>query len=79
MIFYLLYTTKLPLLYDLVDIMISRDSDSYISDRESAAFQEWVDSKEHTFHIMKDHPYHCSTEILGGISILLYSNLKFRH
>jgi len=48
--------------------MISRDSDTYIIDRELAAVQEWMSSNEHTFHVMRDHPYHC-IEILGGTYI----------
>lgn len=50
--------------------MISRDSDTYIIDRELAAVQEWMSSNEHTFHVMRDHPYHC-IEILGGTTIVI--------
>jgi len=48
-----------------VEVMISRDSDSRLSQREKAAVDEWLDSDK-GFHIMRDHPAH-GTEILGGM------------
>jgi len=48
-----------------VDIFLSRDCDSRISEREAAAVQEWLTS-EKDFHIMRDHPYH-TVPILGGM------------
>jgi len=48
-----------------VDVMISRDTDSRLNSRESAAVHEWVKS-EKAFHIMRDHPQH-RIEILGGM------------
>lgn len=48
-----------------VDVMISRDTDSRISARESAAVNEWLQSGK-LFHVMRDHPAH-ATEILGGM------------
>lgn len=48
-----------------VDIFLSRDCDSRISEREVAAVQEWLTS-EKDFHIMRDHPYH-TVPILGGM------------
>jgi len=48
-----------------VSIMISRDCDSRLNKRESAAVKEWVESDK-SFHIMRDHPFH-GTEILGGM------------
>jgi hypothetical protein len=48
-----------------VEIMLSRDVDSRLSERESAAVAEWVRSDKQ-FHIMRDHPAHM-TEILGGM------------
>jgi len=48
-----------------IDIMISRDCDSRLSNREKIAVDQWVDSDK-GFHIMRDHPYH-GTEILGGM------------
>lgn len=47
------------------DIMISRDTDSRLGEREKAAVDEWLASDK-DFHIMRDHPYH-QTEILGGM------------
>lgn len=48
-----------------VDIMISRDCDSRLSQREKDAVDVWLSSNK-GFHIMRDHPYH-KTEILGGM------------
>ena len=48
-----------------VDVMISRDCDSRLSNREKLAVNEWLRSKKN-FHIMKDHPYH-RTKIMGGM------------
>lgn len=47
------------------DIMLSRDTDSRLSQREKSAVDEWLDSDK-DFHIMRDHPYH-NIEILGGM------------
>lgn len=48
-----------------VEVMISRDCDSRLDQREKAAVDEWL-SGDKGFHIMRDHPYH-ATEILGGM------------
>jgi hypothetical protein len=48
-----------------VDVFLSRDCDSRISDREINAINEWLLSDK-DFHIMRDHPYH-SAPILGGM------------
>ena len=48
-----------------VNIFLSRDCDSRISDREVTAVKEWLDSDK-DFHIMRDHPYH-TVPILGGM------------
>ncbi len=48
-----------------VEVMISRDTDSRLSQREKSAVDEWLDSDK-GFHIMRDHPAH-GTEILGGM------------
>lgn len=48
-----------------VDIFLSRDCDSRISEREAAAVNEWLKSNK-DFHIMRDHPYH-TVSILGGM------------
>jgi hypothetical protein len=47
------------------DIMLSRDTDSRLSNREKLAVDEWLNSDK-DFHIMRDHPHH-ATEILGGM------------
>lgn len=48
-----------------VDIYLSRDCDSRISQREVDAVNEWLNSDK-DFHIMRDHPYH-AVPILGGM------------
>ncbi|XP_045028866.1 uncharacterized protein LOC116920980 [Daphnia magna] len=54
----------LPLLDEMVDMSMSRDSDSAIIAREEDAVREWLAS-DRTYHIMRDHPQHCVT-FLGG-------------
>ena len=53
-----------PSLDPQVDIMVSRDLDSLISDREAAAVNEWLESDKQ-IHVMRDHPHH-GTVMLGG-------------
>ena len=48
-----------------VEVMISRDTDSRLTEREAAAVNEWLTSDK-LFHIMRDHPWH-GTPILGGM------------
>ncbi len=48
-----------------VNIMLSRDCDSRLSDREFATINEWIASDK-DFHIMRDHPFH-TVPILGGM------------
>lgn len=48
-----------------INIFMSRDTDSRISDREVAAVKEWLDSDK-DFHILRDHIYH-TVPILGGM------------
>jgi hypothetical protein len=48
-----------------VDVFLSRDCDSRISEREVLAVKEWLGSDK-DFHIMRDHPYH-TVPILGGM------------
>ena len=47
-----------------IDIFLSRDADSRITNREIKFINEFIDSNK-TFHIIRDHPGH-GTEILGG-------------
>ena len=55
----------LPAFDERIDVMISRDADSRLSQREKDAVDEWLLSDK-DFHIMRDHPYH-NTAILGGM------------
>lgn len=48
-----------------VNIFMSRDTDSRLSEREYYAVQEWLKSNK-DFHIMRDHPYH-TVPILAGM------------
>lgn len=47
-----------------VEVMLSRDCDSRLSERERDAVNEWLES-DCTFHIIRDHPWH-GAAILGG-------------
>jgi len=48
-----------------IDVFLSRDCDSRLSEREKLAIDEWL-SSDKLFHIMRDHPFH-TTPILGGM------------
>jgi hypothetical protein len=48
-----------------VEVMISRDTDSRLSQRERHAVDEWLESDK-GFHIMRDHPHH-RFPVLGGM------------
>jgi hypothetical protein len=48
-----------------VDMMISRDADSWLSTREAWCVAEWIESNK-DFHIIRDHCYH-SQKIMGGM------------
>ncbi len=48
-----------------VEVMIVRDSDSRINEREANAVVQWLAS-DNQFHVLRDHPSH-DTEILGGM------------
>jgi hypothetical protein len=56
----------LPLLDPLIDRFMSRDTDSELIHREIDAVRQWLSASNATFHAMRDHPWHCNTEILGG-------------
>ncbi|MHA2063136.1 MAG: hypothetical protein ACXABY_02025 [Candidatus Thorarchaeota archaeon] len=51
--------------FEDVDVWISRDCDSRLSEREAAAVQAWLDGPK-LIHVMRDHPHH-TTPILGGM------------
>lgn len=48
-----------------VSVMISRDCDSRLNDREKAAVDDWLKSTN-DFHIMRDHPAH-TVPIMAGM------------
>jgi hypothetical protein len=48
-----------------VEIMMSRDTDTRIWEREFVAVNEWLQSDK-LFHIMRDHPHH-GDAVLGGM------------
>jgi hypothetical protein len=54
-----------PASEESVDVVIVRDCDSRLNQREKDAVDEWLISDK-GFHIMRDHPAH-GTEILGGM------------
>jgi len=54
-----------PISEEDVSVMISRDCDSRLNEREADAVSEFMNS-EKLFHIMRDHPYH-GFNVLGGM------------
>jgi hypothetical protein len=54
-----------PCSEDDVDVVLSRDTDSRLTQREKDAIDEWLESDK-GFHIMRDHPWHAAP-ILGGM------------
>ena len=54
-----------PASEDDVEIMISRDTDSRLTQREVEAVNEWIASDK-SFHMMRDHPYH-GYQIMAGM------------
>ena len=56
----------LPASDENVDILISRDTDSRLSEREKIAVDEWL-SSDKNFHIIRDHPYHGGHLIMAGM------------
>ncbi|EFX63383.1 hypothetical protein DAPPUDRAFT_335530 [Daphnia pulex] len=56
----------LPMLDKMVDTVMSRDSDSRIIPREEDAVREWLAS-DRIYHIMRDHPNHCTSFVLAGM------------
>jgi len=53
----------LPLSDPLVDLVIVRDLDSNLGEREALAVSEWINSSS-PLHVMRDNPFH-SLPILG--------------
>jgi hypothetical protein len=48
-----------------VEMMLSRDTDSRVDEREASAVAAWMKSRK-LFHIMRDHPWH-DVKIMGGM------------
>lgn len=63
-----------PLEHNDVDIMISRDADSRITDREMNLINIWIKSGK-TFHVIRDHPAHDNI-IMGGLFGINVPNFK---
>jgi hypothetical protein len=49
-----------------VDVVISRDCDSRISQREAFCVEEWIASGK-KFHVIRDHERHYDFPMLGGM------------
>lgn len=49
-----------------VELMLCRDIDTIILEREVIANNEWINSGK-TFHIMRDHPHHSGWPIFAGL------------
>jgi hypothetical protein len=60
-----LFHRFLPIFEADVSVMLSRDADSIITEREAAAVKEWLDS-EKAVHIIRDHPTHV-LPMMGGL------------
>ena len=58
-----------------IEIVIFRDTDSRINNREKQAVGEWLKSSK-SLHIMKDHPFHGGFPILAGMWGLKTKNHK---
>jgi hypothetical protein len=59
----------LPLTNPAVDILLSRDTDSVVSERERSCVEEWLKSGKR-MHIIRDHPHHGDKNglrIMGGM------------
>jgi len=54
----------LPLLDPTTKRIMSRDTDSLVTDREVGAVNEWIESKT-SFHIMRDNWEHCTSMLAG--------------
>ena len=59
----------IPAFEDDVDVMISRDTDSILSMREKRAVDEWLNTPEKDFHIMRDHPAHTQLIMAGMFAV----------
>ena len=74
-----------PMDDDDVDVVISRDADSLLCERDSYALNEWLKSDKN-FHVIRDHCHHrspimggtwgCRNHINKGIIELLFEAIK---
>lgn len=60
-----MFARFLPATEEDVEVFISRDCDSRLTERESFAVNQWLDSS-FLMHVMRDHPFHTSP-IMGGM------------
>ena len=65
----------LPILDPQVSHYVSRDLDSRLNPRETAAVKEWLEDSDKAFHVMRDHPAH-SIEMLGSAWGLRMTDLE---
>ena len=63
----------IPLLDPQVDLLITRDLDASIIDREVVSVRQWLESN-FTFHAMRDHHGH-TAKILAGIPANYFQKL----
>lgn len=56
----------LPVDDDTVDVFISRDSDSRLTERDAALVSVWLDT-DTLFHCIRDHPSHAVFPVSGGL------------
>lgn len=59
-----------------VEVMLSRDTDTRIWDREVVAVREWLQSDK-IFHIMRDHPHHNFIILAGMFGTKKINNLNW--
>ena len=51
-----------------VDVVLIRDADSRLSDRDAAAVRDWMSAPGRpAFHCVRDHPSHASFSVNGGL------------
>jgi len=58
----------LPILDPSVAVMVSRDADSLVSEREADAVNEWIKSGT-SLHVMRDHGLHCISMLAGELKL----------
>lgn len=55
-----------PIVFSGVDMFVSRDCDSRLSDKEYQAVKEW-ESSDYQFHTMRDSIHHSNPPVLAGM------------